>query len=86
MCIVSIPAIRARAADVLEPEHGSHDALDCPVVLLDSVVEVLRLTQLDGGAGVGTHALDGRVVGAALVDRDLFRHNLQINGTFEESP
>jgi hypothetical protein len=30
------------------------------VVLLDDVVEVLRLAQLDVCAGVGTHVLDGR--------------------------
>ena len=37
----------ARATKELEPEHGSHDAFDCPVILLDDVVEVLRLAQLD---------------------------------------
>src|SRR5450755_1550848 len=61
----------ARAAKGLEPEHGSHDALDGPVILLDDVVEVLALPHLDVGAGVGTNALDGSGVGAALVDGDL---------------
>jgi len=36
----------ARAAKGLEPEHGSRDAFDRPVILLDDVVEVLRLAQL----------------------------------------
>jgi|SRR5450631_2691781 len=58
----------ARAAKGLEPEHGSHDALDRPVVLLDDVVEVLRLAQFDVCAGVGTNALDRRRVRAAFVD------------------
>ena len=50
MCIDSIPAIRARAAKSLEPEHGSNDALDRPVILLDDVIEVLALPQLNVGA------------------------------------
>ncbi len=87
MCIVSMPAMRdARAAKGLESEHGSHDPLDRPVFLLDDVVEVLRLAQFDVRAGVGTHPRDGRRVGAALVDGDLLRHTVKIDGAFEEAP
>src|ERR1019366_9887308 len=55
------------------------------VVLLDDVVEVLRLAQPDVCAGVSAHSLDGRRVGAALVDGDLLRHAVQFDGAFEES-
>ena len=60
---------------------GTH-GLD--VVLV--VVEVLRLAQLDVRTGVGAHSLDGRCVGAALVDGALLRHSVQFDGAFEESP
>ena len=86
MCIDSIPAIRARAAKSLEPEHGSNDALDRHGDLLDSVVEILLLTQLDVNARVVTNALDAGGVGGALVDGDLFRHAVQVDGAFEELP
>jgi len=70
---------RTCAAKVLEPEHGPHDSLDGPVILLDEVVEVLRLTHLDVGARVGADALDGCRVGAALVDGDLFWNAVQVD-------
>lgn len=38
--------IRARVAEVLEGEHWAHDALDGSVILLDNVVEMLRLVSL----------------------------------------
>lgn len=41
------------------------------MVLLDDVVQVFRLTQLDGQAAVGHQALHGGGIGAALVDGDL---------------
>jgi hypothetical protein len=56
----------ARAPKTLESEHGSHDALDPPVVLLDDVVEILALTQFDAHARVGIDAQDGGRIGAAL--------------------
>ncbi len=76
----------ARAAKGLESEHRPHDPLDGPMVLFDDVVEVFRLAQLDVRAGVGTHAPDGRRVGAALVDGDLLGHTVKIDGAFEEAP
>ena len=86
MCIVSIPAITARAQrNVLKP-HGSHDAFDRPVVSLDDAVEILRLTQLDVCAGVVSNALDGGGVGAAFVDGDLLRHAVQVHSAFEKLP
>ena len=75
----------ASAAKRLESEHGSHDAFDRPMVLLDEVVEVFRLTHLDVYAAVSTHVEDRRRVGATLVDRDLLGHAVQADGTLEEA-
>ena len=76
----------ASAAKCLESQHGSHDALDGPVVLLDDVVEVLDLTHLDVRAGIGLNALDGRRVGAALVDGDFPGHAVQTDGALQKAP
>src|SRR5277367_3498280 len=54
-----------------EPRHRPHDALDGTVVRLDGVVEVFALPHLDVSLVLGVVAVDGRSVGAALVDRDL---------------
>src|ERR1035437_6409295 len=50
------------------------------MVLLDDVVEVLVLTHQDVDAGVGLDALNGRRVGAALVNGDLLWHIVQVDG------
>jgi len=76
----------ARTAKGLEAHHRPNDPFDRPMVLLDDVIEVLRLAQLDIGAGVGTQPLDGGRVGAAFINRDLLRHAVQVDGAFEESP
>ena len=69
----------------LEPHHRSGSSLDRPVVLLDDVVEVLRLAQFNCHAAVGDQASHSCGVGAALVNRDLFGYVMQVNGTLEES-
>ena len=47
-CIVSMPPNeRASTAECLEPRHGSHDAFDRPMVLLDDVVQILDLAHPD---------------------------------------
>ena len=67
MGIVSMPAIRIPAQrKLLNPSIGRVDSFDGSVVLLDDVVEVLRLAHLDAQAAVGLKAHDGRGVGAAL--------------------
>jgi hypothetical protein len=76
----------ARAVEVPEPEHGSHDAFDCAVILLDDVVEILALPHLDIGTRVSQHTHDGRGVGAILVDGCLVGHAVQIDRPFEEAP
>ena len=74
----------ASAAKCLEPQHGSHDAFDHPVVLLDDVVEVFDLAHLDVCAGVGTNALDGRRIRTTLVDGDLLGRAVQIDGALQK--
>ena len=54
------------------------------MVLLDDVVEVLRLAQLEGHGAVGLDAHDGGRVGAALVNGDLLGYAMKIHGPFEE--
>ena len=66
---------RLRTVKVLETHHRPGDSLDRPVVLLDDVVEVLRLAHLDGQAAVGLDAHDGGRVGAALTSTRLSRQN-----------
>ena len=70
----------------LESQHGSDDPLDRPVILFDDVIEKLYLTQLDVCTGVGLNAVDGSRVGVTLVDADLVRHAVQIDGALQETP
>ena len=59
------------------------DSLHGPAVLLDEVIEILRLAQSDVQAGVGSHAANGRGVGAAFVDSDLRGQAMQIDGALQ---
>lgn len=54
------------------------------MVLLDDIVEVLRLAQHNGQTAVGLNPDDCGRVGAALVDGDFLGHVVQANGAFEE--
>ena len=64
--MTSIPAIRIRTQrKVSKPSIWPGDAFDGAVVLLDEVVEVLRLAHLDGQTAIGLNAHDGGRVGAA---------------------
>lgn len=51
------------------------------MVLLDDVVQVLRLTKFNIKAGVSIDALDNCGIGAALVDGDFLGQTMQIDGT-----
>ena len=53
----------------LESEHRSHDAFDGAMILLDEVIEVLRLAHLDVHAAVGI--LGSPAARFATYDRDL---------------
>ena len=57
MCIVRMPTVSARS-EMSEPQHGSHDAFDGPVVLFEDVVEVLDLAHLDVRAGISLPEFD----------------------------
>ena len=64
----------------LKTQHGPDDAFDGPVILLDDIVEVLRLALHDRHTGVGLHAVDGGRVGAALIDRDRLGQAMPADG------
>ena len=64
----------------------SHEAFDGAIMLLDQIVEVVRLPQLDVRAAVGAHDDDGRCDDFTLVDRDLLGHALQVDGAFDKTP
>ena len=73
-----------RAAEGFASEHGSGDAFDCAMILLNDIVQVLRLARRDDKAGVGLYADDSGRVGAAFVDGDFLRHVVQTDSPFEE--
>jgi hypothetical protein len=75
----------ARTTKSLEAEHGSDDALDGPMILLNDVVQILHLTQLDQRAGISLNAVDSGDVGATLVDGDLVRQAVLADGAFQET-
>ena len=74
------------AAKGLEPEHRPGNPFDGAVVLLDDIVQVLRLAHLDGQAAVGLNAQNDRCVRTALVDSDLLGHAVKVDGSFQECP
>jgi hypothetical protein len=43
----------------LEPEHRSGDPFDCPVVLLNDVIQVFALAQQDTNAGISLDTFNG---------------------------
>ena len=56
-----------------EPQHRSCQSFNGSVILFNDVVEVLHLPDLDASLMILVVAFDRCRVGAALVDRDLFR-------------
>jgi hypothetical protein len=59
-----------------ETEHRPHRSLDGSVVLFDDVIQVFDVPHFDLLTGFLLERLDGRGIGAALVDRDLFRQTV----------
>ncbi len=59
----------AGATKILEPEHGAGAPLDRAVVLLDDVVQVLRLADRDWCFTSGIDGLQRGQIGATFVDR-----------------
>ena len=68
-----------------EAKHRSGHALDGAMVLLDDVVEILDLANDDAVFQPVIDVIDGRLVGAALVHRDLFRRAVLTHGHVEKA-
>ena len=68
------------APERFKPQHWICDSLHDPVVLLDDVVEILRLAQLDVQTSTIVDAVDCRSVGTAFVDGDFLGQAVQIDG------
>ena len=56
------------------------------MILLHDVVRVFVLAHNDVDTGVSPYTFDGRRIGAALVDGDLLRHAVQVDGTLQKAP
>lgn len=65
----------------LESEHGSGDPFDGPMILLNDVVQVFGLAHYDVNTDIPLDAFNGGRISAALVDGDLFRRVVQVDGT-----
>ena len=74
----------ASAAKGLESQHRASDPFNCPMVLFDDVVEILRLAHRDSKTTVVLDADDGGLVGPAFVDGDFLWHVVQADSPFEE--
>ena len=79
ICMVSIPAINFWALqNDLKPSIGSVTRLtarwSCSTMLFDVQT------------GVGIYVSNGRGVGTALVDGDLLRQTMQVDGSFQKAP
>jgi hypothetical protein len=69
-----------------ETEHRPHRSLDGSVVLFDDVIQVFDVPHFDLLTGFLLERLDGRGIGAALVDRDLFRQTVLPDRFLEKNP
>ena len=56
------------------------------MVLLDDVVQIFALSKFDVQAGVVVDTFDSRCVGTALVDGDLLRQTVQVDGSLQKAP
>ena len=61
-----------RRPEGFEAQHRPNDPFHCPVILLDDIVEILRLAKLNGLSLLAVVALDCGCIGATLLNRDLF--------------
>ena len=75
----------ASGAERFEVEHRPGHSLDGAMILLDDVVEVFNLAHQDQHFAVGVDRIDRRLVGAALVHRDLVRIAVCSHGLVEEA-
>ena len=56
------------------------------MILLYDVVEIFGLTQFNLNIGIGIDTANGSSVGTTLVDGDLFRQTMQVNGALQLAP
>ena len=68
-----------------EVEHWPGHPLDGALVLLDDVAEVFNLAHQDWHVAASVDRIDRRLVGAALVYRDLVRIAVRSHGLIEEA-
>ena len=76
----------SRTTKVLEALDWARDALDCTVILLDDVVQVLALPNHDFGAVLGIVIPDPGLVRSALVDVDDLGNTVVLDRAREEPP
>jgi hypothetical protein len=55
-------------AKSLESQHGPRSSLDRPMVLLDQIIEIFRLTDIDGRFTIRIDRFERGEIGAAFVD------------------
>ena len=72
-------------AKLFEVEHRPGYPLDGAMVLFDDVVEVFDLVHQDRHVAAGVDRIDRRLVGAALVHRDLGRIAVRSHSLVEEA-
>ena len=72
-------------AERFEVEHRPGHPLDGGMVLFDDIVEVFDLAYHDLHVAAGVDRIDRRLVGAALVHRDLVRVAVRSHGLVEEA-
>jgi hypothetical protein len=70
----------------LEATHWFDHAIDRTMILPDDVVEVLDLAYGDWRSDGSADLVDSGLVGAAFIQRDLFRYAVLKRGLLEEPP
>ena len=75
----------ARTPERLESGHWICALLHRLAVLPDDVVKVFRLVRHMGKAGILTGAMDSSRIGTALVDGDLLRQAMQVDGSVQKA-
>jgi hypothetical protein len=69
----------------IETQHRSDMASNRSMILFDQIIQELDLASLDLLTGLSLERSDGCDVGAAFVDRDLFRQALLRNPLLQEA-
>ena len=75
----------SRATKRLESQHRLCHYFDGSMVLLHDVVQVFVLAHQDVDVGVGLDTFNRCGVGTALVDGDLLRRILQVDGALQKA-